>query len=262
LTYIDSGNGEYTGQVVCGIKCNGKTYYKPIGEIYPDVLLDNDKFPTELSCEEAAVSAPQSIVANIMASTVAVSYLYNILVLGSIESRSVTFSTKTINLKPVISQKRKKEARKMSLKTQRDNMKTISKLIAGNLSYIYGERESGPNGEKKQFHTKSAAFLRTLGSDLGFKECKVRNNYGGIAVSGEITLIGMWSEGNGLYLQISQPVTLHRDFLYRHITHMKDYSGDRIREIPCGIFSDGEYEKLLDMLLALRDTGKEENRAA
>ena len=110
LVYIDSGNGEHTGQVVCGIRRKGRTYYKPIGDVYPDVLTDNsDKFPTELSCAEAAVSAPQSIVANVMAATAVVSYIYNILVLGSIEVRSVTFSTKTMNLKPIIAQKRKRK---------------------------------------------------------------------------------------------------------------------------------------------------------
>ena len=110
LIYIDSGNGEYTGQVVCGIKRSGRTYYKPIGDVYPDILLETDKFPTELSCAEAAVSAPQSIVANIMAGTAVVSYLYNILVLGSIETRSITFSTKTVNIKPIVAQKRKRKA--------------------------------------------------------------------------------------------------------------------------------------------------------
>jgi len=262
LIYIDSGNGEYTGQVVCGIRRNERTYYKPIGEAYPDVLLDTDKFPTELSCAQAAVSAPQSIAANIMAAAAVVSYLYNILVLGSIETRSVTFSTKTVNLKPVISQKRRKEARSMSIKSQRENMQTISKLVSQDLGYIFGERESGPNGAKKQFHTKSAAFLRALGNDLGFKEFKVTKNYAGIAVSGEITLMGMWGDGNGLYLQISQPITQQREFLYRSITHLKDYSGGNNRWLPCGIFTNGEYEKLLDMLSALRNTSKEESRAA
>jgi hypothetical protein len=52
-----------------------------------------------------------------MAATAVVSFLYNILVLGSVETRSVTFSTKTVNLKPIISQKRKKEARSMPIKT-------------------------------------------------------------------------------------------------------------------------------------------------
>ena len=111
LVYIDSGNGEYTGQVVCGIRRGGKTFYKPVGDIYPDVLLETDKFPTQLSCAEAAVSAPQSIVANIMAGTAVVSYLYNIFVLGNVETRSVTFSSKTINIKPVIAQRRKKKGR-------------------------------------------------------------------------------------------------------------------------------------------------------
>ena len=110
IIYIDSGNGLYTGQVVCGIRRSGRTYYKPIGDLYPDVLQDTDMFPTELSCAEAAISAPQSIAANIMASTAIVSYLYNILVLGSIETRSVAFSTSTINIRPTVTQKRKRKA--------------------------------------------------------------------------------------------------------------------------------------------------------
>ena len=110
LIYIDSGNGEYTGQVVCGIRRKGKTYYKPVGDVYPDILEKTDKFPTELSCAEAAISAPQSITANIMAATAVISYIYNILVLGSIEVRNVTFSTKTVNLKPAISKKKKRKA--------------------------------------------------------------------------------------------------------------------------------------------------------
>jgi hypothetical protein len=106
LIYLDSGNGEYIGQVVCGIRRKNRAYYKPVGDIYPDVLQETDKFPTELSCAGAAVSAPQSITANIIAAAALVSYVYNILVLGSIDVRSVTFSTKTINLKPVIAPKR------------------------------------------------------------------------------------------------------------------------------------------------------------
>lgn len=105
LIYIDSGNGKFTGQVVCGIRRKGKTYYKPAGDVYPDILEDTDKFPTELSCAEAAVSAPQSIAANIMAATAVVSYIYNILVLGDVKAKSVTFSTKSVNLKPILSQR-------------------------------------------------------------------------------------------------------------------------------------------------------------
>jgi hypothetical protein len=197
-----------------------------------------------------------------MAATVVVSYLYNILVLGSIETRSVTFSTKTVNLKPVISQKRRKETRSMSIKSQKANMKTIYGLVSQDLGYITGEREGGPNGAKKQFHTKSAAFLRALGSDIGFNYFKVTNNHGGIGVSGEITLMGMWSDGNGLYLQIAESIAGRRDFLYRHITHMKDYSGGINRRLSFDLFNNGDYEKLLDILLELRDASKEKSRAA
>ena len=110
LVYIDSGNGQYTGQVVCGIRRNGRTYYKPVGTLYPDVLADTDKFPTELSCAEAAISAPQSVVANVMAATAILSYLYDILVLGDITVRNVTFSTKTIHMKPETAKRKPKAA--------------------------------------------------------------------------------------------------------------------------------------------------------
>ncbi len=105
IIYIDSGNGQYTGQVVCGIRCRGKTYYKPVADIYTDILENTDKFPTELSCAETAISAPQSIVANIMAATAVISYIYNILVLGTIQVERVTFSTKTVNMKPILEPK-------------------------------------------------------------------------------------------------------------------------------------------------------------
>jgi hypothetical protein len=107
LIYIDSGNGEYSGQVVCGIRRSGKTFYKPIGSAYPDVLEDTDKFPTELSCAEASVSAPQSITANLMAATAVISMIYNILVLGNLDVRMATFSTKTLAVRPTVSKRRK-----------------------------------------------------------------------------------------------------------------------------------------------------------
>ncbi len=140
----------------------------------------------------------------------------------------------------------------MSIKSQQANMKAIYSLVSRNLGYIHGNSESGPNGAKKQFLTKSASFLRALGKDLGFTDMKVSTNPGGIAVSGEITLMGMWSEGNGLYLQIFQSVTRRQEFLYRHISGMKDYTGGANQWITCSSFVDGDYEKLMKTLLALR----------
>lgn len=107
LIYIDSGNGEFTGQVVCGIRQADRTIYPSIGTVYPDVLEDTDKFPTELSCAEASVSAPQSMAANITAAMAVVDLAYNILALGDSTVRQTTFSTKTVNVRPTIQQKKK-----------------------------------------------------------------------------------------------------------------------------------------------------------
>lgn len=106
LIYIDSGNGEFTGQVVCGVRRARKTYYPPIGMVYPDVLEDTDKFPTELSCAEASVSAPQSMAANITAATAVVDMVYNILALGDNTVRQATFSTKTVNVRPLVKRRK------------------------------------------------------------------------------------------------------------------------------------------------------------
>ncbi len=107
LIYIDSGNGEHTGQVVCGVRRGGRTMYKPVGSAYPDILADIDKFPTELSCAEASVSAPQSMAANITAATMVVDIIYNILILGDSRVRQATFSTESVNIRPVLQKRRK-----------------------------------------------------------------------------------------------------------------------------------------------------------
>lgn len=146
----------------------------------------------------------------------------------------------------------------MSIQSQKKNMKEIHRLVSRDLGYIYGERESGPNGAKKEFHTKSAAFLRALGKDLGFNEMKVYNNHGGIAVSGEITLMGMWGEENGLYLQISQAIGCRQDFLYRQISHMKDYRGGKNQWLAFDWFKTGDYESLINQMLMLRKLSEAE----
>jgi hypothetical protein len=99
LVYIDSGNGEYTGQIVCGVRRGGRTLQKPIGVLYPDVLEPTDKYPSELSCAEAAISAPQTITANVTAASIVTGILYNITALGECDVRSAAFSTKTANVK-------------------------------------------------------------------------------------------------------------------------------------------------------------------
>ena len=77
----------------------------------------------------------------------------------------------------------------MSVKSQESNMRRLSMLLSHDLSFIGGERECGPNGSKKAFLNTGKAFLRALARDLGLHDVTVSANSGGIAVSGECTLI-------------------------------------------------------------------------
>ena len=70
----------------------------------------DDLFPSEVSCADASVSAPQTIVANLMAATAVVTMIYNILVVGSSTVQQVTFSTKTVNLRSYQKQKKGRQA--------------------------------------------------------------------------------------------------------------------------------------------------------
>ena len=110
LVYIDSGNGEFSGQVVCGVRRNGHTFFKPIGGVQPEMLRDTDKFPSELSCTEASVSAPQSMAANITAATAVVDMVYNILAHGESLVRQTDFSTRTVKMQTVLEKQRRRAA--------------------------------------------------------------------------------------------------------------------------------------------------------
>ena len=101
VIYIDSGNGEYTGQVVCGIKEGGKVISPPAADVYPDILTDIEKFPSELSCAERSISAPQSIAANLFASTAVSTMLFYLLTEGEIEKTRIAFSSRKLLMKGI-----------------------------------------------------------------------------------------------------------------------------------------------------------------
>lgn len=97
-------------KLVCGIRRAGKTVYKPVGMLYPEVSTPEDLFPTEVSCAEASVSAPQTIVANLMAATAVVTMIYNILVIGCNTVQQTTFSTKSVNIRSFQKQPTRRKA--------------------------------------------------------------------------------------------------------------------------------------------------------
>ncbi len=100
LIYIDAGNGEYIGQAVCGVKRGGKTVYPPLSKIHPDILTMEDQFPSELSCAEAAVSAPQAVITNLFSAVAVLDMLYQLLAEGSLTIPEVNFSSKSICIQP------------------------------------------------------------------------------------------------------------------------------------------------------------------
>lgn len=102
---------------------------------------------------------------------------------------------------------------------------------------------------KKEFKKKSMAFLKRLAKDLDLISKDIHFNASGIAVSGETTLMGMWKDGNGIYINISDDT-----FMFRSIKHNKDYSGGNNNFIWSSWnsnYSKG-YEDVLSSILKLK----------
>ena len=99
--WIDSGNEEESGQVVCGyhpprsvnLKEEKTSFSMPcVTEIYPSLLEGDLKFNSELSCAELAESAPQNMMANVTASTLILNFVQKILYNKPLASHGVSFS--------------------------------------------------------------------------------------------------------------------------------------------------------------------------
>lgn len=73
---IFMGNELTTGDVLLFLKKDGKSITKPIWTEHPELLKKIDKLPTELSCEQLALSEPQIIFTNLTAATIGLNALY------------------------------------------------------------------------------------------------------------------------------------------------------------------------------------------
>ena len=148
----------------------------------------------------------------------------------------------------------------MSLQSQEKNMRLLGALLSQDLGYIYGERESGPNGVKKQFLSTGRAFLTTLGKDLGLTQQKVHTNKAGIVTSGEVYLSGMWHK-SGIKLELVQDMMHGRCLNYRQISDMHDTSGGYSCCLTLAEFKIVDYSGLVDKLLDLWVEDYERNAA-
>lgn len=146
----------------------------------------------------------------------------------------------------------------MSVKSQQTLMKRLSQLLEQDLSYVDGENENGFNGAKAEFHSKGKSFLRGMAKDLHFNEFKVQSNPAGAASSGDITLYGIWPEGKGLMIRLSDG---NHAVHYRTIKHMHDYTGGLNRFFHRDHLAYWSYEKLLYTLERDRLAGVHEPAA-
>ena len=150
----------------------------------------------------------------------------------------------------------------MSIKSQESNMRHLAVLLGQDLGYICGKRECGPNGVKKNFLNLGKVFLRALAKDLGLRNIKVISNPGGIAVSGECYLYGMW-QSTGLFMCINQSVCGRQDvILYRSIRDLDDHKGGHNHYIRLNELQSLTYEQMLDRLSKLNKEGFSYERAA
>lgn len=149
----------------------------------------------------------------------------------------------------------------MSHKSQEKNMRKLAELLGQDLSYIWGEKEVGPNGVKKRFLNTGKVFLRALAKDLGLQDAKVSSEAAGIGESGDCTLMGMW-QTNGLYIDLSQFCGNRENvLLYRTIRHSKDYSGGYNNFLTLRDLAEMSYPDLLFLLAAVREEGAHERAA-
>ena len=150
----------------------------------------------------------------------------------------------------------------MSIKSQTNNMRRLAALLNFNLCNIRGKKECGPNGSKQVFLNVGKTFLRALAKDLGLRDAMVSANPGGIAVSGECTLIGMWETG-GIYICLYQPAGGGNDvLLYRTVRHCRDYKGGYNRFLSRRDLEGGSYVHLLETLSRLRKDRVDDNERA
>jgi len=89
--------------------------------------------------------------------------------------------------------------------------------------------ESGSYNEhfKQKLKLIGKKAMKELAMLLELKEWDIHFNPGGIAFSGDLSLMGMWEEGNGVYVTMNKdfPGQAYGDFYFRSIKDMKDFTG-------------------------------------
>lgn len=98
--YIDSGNGdnERCGQIITGYTFKNEVLLNPIGHYFPEILNDNDLKLNANSCQMSLSDNPQNIATNVMASSILLSIMTNLLKFDKIEKGIIYFDADKINV--------------------------------------------------------------------------------------------------------------------------------------------------------------------
>lgn len=102
----------------------------------------------------------------------------------------------------------------------------MKKTLVHLFNIIDGRGMTYNQRNKDKFKEHGLAAMRKLAKHLKLREFEASFNPGGIAVPGDLHLMGMFNDNVGIYIQISQGVfSTNFECMYRTIKNMKDYSG-------------------------------------
>lgn len=99
--WIDAGNEEMNGQVVCGFNysypyCQGRDVFRLpcVADLFPEVEADKKAmFNDELSCAERAQTNPQNIATNVLAANTLLSFAQQVILGKPLHAHGVFFSS-------------------------------------------------------------------------------------------------------------------------------------------------------------------------
>ncbi|MHB1683946.1 MAG: ThiF family adenylyltransferase [Bacilli bacterium] len=118
VVYVDAGNGSVTmpddpahvdryqlakvkdsgwdGQVVAGVRRQGKDVLPFPGEVFPDLITPDadEHLPTEVRCGEVIVDHPQRLMTNVTAATCVLQYLHTLLTDGTLLHHRTFFNAR------------------------------------------------------------------------------------------------------------------------------------------------------------------------
>ncbi|PGT82202.1 ThiF family adenylyltransferase [Bacillus sp. AFS040349] len=95
--YAESG---WNGQVVCGLKLDGKTILPAPAEVLPDLIDDEGEVaPSQMACSDLMASFPQRLLTNRMAAMAVTTYLNEIFESGTISKQMTFFNAKECFMK-------------------------------------------------------------------------------------------------------------------------------------------------------------------